>query len=834
MDKEHRQLLQSSVDSVKGLAKAFKKNSDETEETTGAINVSRVKSSKHADKSIGVLQGIRDILAKQFNFQKARDKESEFEADSAKKGTKWSLLKTKVKESSDEVKDVRDQFKKGGWFKKLLIILAAILGFGTGLIIGLFQGIWNTFKFLGRLFKLNKIFGPIIKSVKAFFGTIGRFFVRIFGKNSAIGRLFGRIRTFLRPIIAGVRGFFGRITGFFSRIFGKNSAIGKIFGFIGKIFKPLAGVSRTVGKVGGFFRLLSKVFGNLSKVFGTFFKIGKFIGKFLGPIGLVLTIVMGVIDFFKGFKATEGGFFEKLMGGLGGLFAGILGMPLDLLKNAIAWLFEKFGWTKLAAKMKEFSFSDIIKDFFAFIPKLIGIIKDFFVNNPIGKVLGLAIKIIFWPITLVINAVKGIINFIKGFFRGFKETEGGFFEKLLGGLLGGLKEVWEGIKNFFSGIWDTIKSIPETIGNIIKGEFFQNILGGLKNIWEKIKGFFSGLVPQFIKDWFDKSDEKSEESGGFLQGIINIFEKIGTFISGLIPQGIKDFFTSRWENIKTNSSAFLEVIVNIFGKIGTFLSGLIPQFIKNWFDKSDEKSEESGGFLQGIVDVFTKITSWISNLIPQPIKDFFNSLPSASDIVGGIKDSIEKLIAWFGELKDKFLDLFRGSKEQAEAKDQAKESGRTLEEAKERGASPEEIRNLESAAALDEANFLRVRAQNHLDAAINRKDKWWAVGKGQGAFANYQADMALMNEALLRAGQSPEPIASSFAQGGILPAGVALPAMLHGPEAVIPLPNLPSAQLSALSGQLALQAAAAGGGGGGTPQSGGNITTANSITNNNT
>ena len=276
------------------------------------------------------------------------------------------------------------------------------------------------------------------------------------------------------------------------------------------------------------------------------------------------------------------------------------------------------------------------------------------------------------------------------------------------------------------------------------------------------------------------------------------------------------------------------MIVNIFGKIGTFLSGLIPQFIKNWFDKSDEKSEESGGFLQGIVDVFTKITSWISNLIPQPIKDFFNSLPSASDIVGGIKDSIEKLIAWFGELKDKFLDLFRGSKEQAEAKDQAKESGRTLEEAKERGASPEEIRNLESAAALDEANFLRVRAQNHLDAAINRKDKWWAVGKGQGAFANYQADMALMNEALLRAGQSPEPIASSFAQGGILPAGVALPAMLHGPEAVIPLPNLPSAQLSALSGQLALQAAAAGGGGGGTPQSGGNITTANSITNNNT
>ena len=60
--------------------------------------------------------------------------------------------------------------------------------------------------------------------------------------------------------------------------------------------------------------------------------------------------------------------------------------------------------------------------------------------------------------------------------------------------------------------------------------------------------------------------------------------------------------------------------------------------------------------------------------------------------------------------------------------------------------------------------------------------------------------------------------------------------MLHGPEAVIPLPNLPSAQLRALSGQLALQAAAAAGGGGGDipQQGGGNINTANNITNNNT
>ena len=78
-------------------------------------------------------------------------------------------------------------------------------------------------------------------------------------------------------------------------------------------------------------------------VFKNLFTLGKTFGRFLGPLGLVVGIVIALVDFVKGFKETEGGFFKKLMGGLGGLFAGLLGMPLDLLKNAIAWIFKMFG-----------------------------------------------------------------------------------------------------------------------------------------------------------------------------------------------------------------------------------------------------------------------------------------------------------------------------------------------------------------------------------------------------------------------------------------------------------------------------------------------------------
>ena len=72
MEKEHRQLLQSSVDSIKGLAKAFSRDTNESSKQSNVANVARNKSSKQEGNSIGLLEDIKKLLQAQFKFAKGR------------------------------------------------------------------------------------------------------------------------------------------------------------------------------------------------------------------------------------------------------------------------------------------------------------------------------------------------------------------------------------------------------------------------------------------------------------------------------------------------------------------------------------------------------------------------------------------------------------------------------------------------------------------------------------------------------------------------------------------------------------------------------------------
>ena len=131
MEKEHRQLLQSSVDSIKGLAKAFSRDANESNKQSNVANVARGKSSKQEANTIGLLQDIKKLLQAQFKFTKARDREAEFEADKAKKGPKWQLLKSKKGEPRTEKGGILKDMKGMGWVKILLLILAGIVAFGV-------------------------------------------------------------------------------------------------------------------------------------------------------------------------------------------------------------------------------------------------------------------------------------------------------------------------------------------------------------------------------------------------------------------------------------------------------------------------------------------------------------------------------------------------------------------------------------------------------------------------------------------------------------------------------------------------------------------------------
>jgi len=127
------------------------------------------------------------------------------------------------------------------------------------------------------------------------------------------------------------------------------------------------------GTVMKFFQPLVKSFMGVVKLMGTFARgLGVFLGRIFYPITLVIETVRGVMNFIDGFQQeqdAEGGLlgiFRGLIGGmreaLAGLFENLIGMPLDLLKDLVAWGLKQIGFEETAALLKEFSFKDIIGD----------------------------------------------------------------------------------------------------------------------------------------------------------------------------------------------------------------------------------------------------------------------------------------------------------------------------------------------------------------------------------------------------------------------------------------------------------------------------------------
>ena len=594
MDEELKKLLILSTQSIKGLTDSLTKK-----ESVGEANIKAAVDEQRLTNT-DLLTDIKKTLQDALKHQIKTAKEQEFESKKAKK-----VLGKKPKGSftAADVKEVAGEVKKMGWLKKLLVIVTAILGFGVGMVIGVFQSIWNFFKVMGRIFiGIGKIFGPMIKAIKAFFGMIGKFFGRIFGKNSRIGKLFSRIGKFIGTVVRSVKNFFGAIVRFFAKIFGPKSFIAKIFARITKFLQPVFALIRGLfgggGAAGG-----KGFFSVIKKVFGIMVRVGKTFGRLLGPIGIVITVIMSIFDFVKGFKGTEGGFLDKMLGGLGELFAGLIGMPLDLIRKGIAWIFEKFGWEKMAAKLRSFSFASGIKEFFKKIPDFIENIKttvtkikdaigDFFGgDNKLGNVIAL----LFWPI----NLIRGIIRFIKG----FKEGEGSFFDKVVSGLKTTFGPFIETMKAAFKLIWST----EEPIGFINKiGGFFAMVGGffgtaftsawtaltdGIKAaiafVWNKeepqgiinkIGGFFTMIKDKFI-NWTEES--------ALIQGALDVMNKIKGFFTR-IGEAFSSFkpsegLLSAAQKLKDGkgigsgaAASTLETVAGLLTKIGLRSGGVLP------------------------------------------------------------------------------------------------------------------------------------------------------------------------------------------------------------------------------------------------------------------
>lgn len=207
--------------------------------------------------------------------------------------------------------------------------------------------------------------------------VLGKSIAKISGVFTTIGT---RIKSIITPITAA-----------------SNIVKDSILGPAGKVRFWFNSVATKVGRFGG---IVTKIAGVVGKVFL--------------PIAIVTTAWETITGIIEGWK--EEGFLGALKGGLEGFATSLVTIPLDLVKDLVAWVLKKFGFDKEAKVLKDFSFTKLFKQMidgvFDFISGAVDWVKTLFTDPKaaIKKLWqgvygeeGIINTIIWKPISKVIN-----------------------------------------------------------------------------------------------------------------------------------------------------------------------------------------------------------------------------------------------------------------------------------------------------------------------------------------------------------------------------------------------------------------------------------------------
>lgn len=109
-----------------------------------------------------------------------------------------------------------------------------------------------------------------------------------------------------------------------------------------------------IGKIKGFFSGVVEWGGSFAKIFKTAFAIFE---KLAWPLTIFMTLWDTVKGAFAGFE--KGGIVGAIGGAIKGFFNALIFGPLDLIKDAIAWVLGVFGFDKAEKWLKSFSFEEM-------------------------------------------------------------------------------------------------------------------------------------------------------------------------------------------------------------------------------------------------------------------------------------------------------------------------------------------------------------------------------------------------------------------------------------------------------------------------------------------
>lgn len=302
------------------------------------------------------------------------------------------------------------------------------------------------------------------------------------------------------------------------------------------------GAGRITSIIGKFATGLGKVASFVGSVFGKIPGMGVF-KMLLGRLAWPVTILLGVVDAVKSFMNTEGSFIEKFAAGVGGFFASIVGAPLDLLKDMVAWVVSKLGFTETAEAISEFSFSDTIRSLFG------GIYG--FVSDAVEWVKGM----FSWAVEGIAAGWTNLTDYVSGVWTSVKT----WFTEMFSWASTSIATGWTNLTDFISGIWTDVKTwftdkfSWENITSTV--DFFGTLIDDtVKTVTQWFKDAFAFLPSlQDIKDSLYASLPEwaqsgitylASDSGPIVEPAPETYNEFGDQMLGMRTGGIVDAPTS--------------------------------------------------------------------------------------------------------------------------------------------------------------------------------------------------------------------------------------------------------------------------------------------------
>jgi len=141
----------------------------------------------------------------------------------------------------------------------------------------------------------------------------------------------------------------GKVSGIFSGFNQIFNVSGKITGVLGSIKSVLSVPLKMIGGIGKLIGSLSGV----SKIFTSFGPLFGGVAKFLGPIGIVISVIQGGIAFFKAFSETTGTTSQKAVAGLKAVINVLVIEPLKMVLDFLK---------KIPSFLANIDFAGILKD----------------------------------------------------------------------------------------------------------------------------------------------------------------------------------------------------------------------------------------------------------------------------------------------------------------------------------------------------------------------------------------------------------------------------------------------------------------------------------------